>query len=104
MDGGLPVTLQTDFNEAVENTPFRQKVAIAVTRTVMNVMAGTPSAAQQALAKRFMLSPSSETDRYIYPTAARIFINGQTPGTATDTQIQTAVDQVLAVNVTLAVS
>lgn len=98
------MTLQSDFNESVENGAFRQKVAIAVTRTVMNTMAGSPTADQKALAKKFMLSPAGEVDRYVFPTAARIFINGQTPGTSTDAQIQTAVDQVLTVNVALLIT
>lgn len=97
------MALIDDFNQAVENTPFRQRVAIAVTRRVMTVMAGSPTAPQQALAKRFMLAPVSETERYVYPTAARLFINGVTIATATDAQVQTAVDEVLTVNVTLGI-
>lgn len=97
------MTLLDDFNQAIENTPFRQRVAIAVTRRVMTVMAGSPTAPQQALAKRFMLSPGSETDRYVLPTAARLFLNSVAIGTATDAQVQTAVDEVLTVNVTLGI-
>lgn len=96
------MTLIADYNAAVENTPFRQQVAISVSRAVMNVMAGTPTVAQQALAKRFMLSPSAEVDRYVLPVAARIFINS---GSFTsDANIDTAVLQVLTVNVSLAIS
>lgn len=97
--------LLDDYNAAVENPQFRQRVAISVTRTVMNVMAGSPTAPQQALAKRFMLAPSAEVDRYTLPVAARLFINGVTViADANDTQIQTAVNEVLAVNVALGIT
>lgn len=99
------MALIDDFVAAVDNTTFKRRVAIAVTRTVMSVMGGSPTAPQQALAKRYMLAPEAESARYALPVAARLNINGVTDiGAATDPQIQTAVDQVLAVNVTLGIA
>lgn len=99
------MALDNDYIAAVDNTPFRRRVAIAVTRTVMNVMGGTPTVDQKNLSKRFLLAPEGEVARYVLPVAAKLNINGVTDLTAaTDAQVQTAVDQVLAVNVTLQIT
>lgn len=92
------MSLQSDFNAAVENTPFSQAVAIAVSRTVMSVLAAaSPPPAQIALAKRFLLSPVSEIDRYLLPVAAQI--NMASGSFTVDADIIAAVNAVLLANV-----
>lgn len=97
------MALKDDYNAAVENPEFRQKVAIAVTRAIMDAVAATtPPASHLALAKRFLLAPAAEIERYLLPIAARIAINA---GSFTsDANIQTAANQVLLVNVQLAIT
>lgn len=92
-----------EYTAALENdNQFRQRVAIAISRRILNSLAGSPNAAQQALGKRFLLNPSVECDRYLLPVAARLAMNG---GSFTDdAALQTAVDQVLVINVSLGIA
>jgi hypothetical protein len=97
------MALIDDYKAAIENdTQFRQRLSLALTRVVLNVLAGTPTAGQQALGKRFLLSPESEVDRYLLPVAAKLALNG---GSFTsDADVNTAAQAVLAVNVTLGIT
>lgn len=97
------MALIDDYKASIENdNQFRQRLAMALTRNVLTVMGGTPTAAQSALAKRFLLAPTAEIDRYLVPVAARLALNG---GSFTDdTALNTAVTSVLTVNVTLGIA
>lgn len=97
------MALIDDYHAAMDNdSQFRQRVAMAITRTVLTTLAGTPTAPQQALGKRFLLSPQSEIDRYLIPIAARLALNG---GSFTsDADINTACTSVMTANVTLGIS
>lgn len=94
-----------DYRAAVENdAQFKQRLFLAVSRQVINAMppiVASPPASHTALAKRFLLDPRGEVDRYLLPVAARIAING---GSFTsDADLQTAVGQVLLLNATIGV-
>lgn len=92
-----------DYQNALANdTQFRQRLEIAVSRIVIQTMQASPTAAQQALAKRFFLSPQSEVDRYLLPVAAQMSISAA--NFSDDTALQTATNTVLGINVTLGVS
>lgn len=94
-----------DEGVATDDPVFFRKVAIAASRAVMNALAaGSPPANQIALGKRFLLSPESETRRYLLPVAARLVINGVAVNAATDAQINTAVSEVLTANLTAGVT
>lgn len=93
----------TDYQNAIENqTQFRQRLAVAVSRIVIQTMQGTPTLDQTALAKRFFLNPAGEVDRYILPVAAQMSISSANFGD--DAALQTAVNTVLGINVTLKIT
>jgi imidazolonepropionase-like amidohydrolase len=95
--------LGNDYQAMLE-AGLRNKVAIAVSQVVMTAVgAATPPPEHLNLARKFMLSPESEVDRYLMPIVARLVINGVTIATATDAQIITATQQVLAVNAQLGI-
>jgi hypothetical protein len=104
------MALIDEYRAAVENdTEFRQRVTIAVSRVVMAAMTttNTPDAttkppAQQALAKRFLLDPGSEVSRYLLPIAARMAIVGASY--TDDAAVNAAAQFVLTLNVQLGVS
>jgi hypothetical protein len=95
-----------DYKAAIENdTQFRQRLMLALSRVIINNMppvVANPPAANSALAKRFMLNPASEVDRYLLPVAARIGINGGQ--LSSDADLTQAVGQVLLLNATLGVN
>lgn len=97
------MALIDEYKVAVENdTQFRQRLTMALTRIILGVLAGTPTAPQMALAKRFFLAPGAEVDRYLLPVAAKLAINA---GTFTDdAALTTAATAVLATNVQLGIT
>lgn len=92
-----------EYIAAVENdNRFRQRLMIIITKAVMTVLGGSPTAGQLALGKRFLLNPGPEIDRYLLPVAARLALNA---GSFTDdAAITTAVNQVLTINVTAGIA
>jgi hypothetical protein len=97
------MALIDDWNATLE-TGLRNRVAVATSRVVMEaVAAGNPPAANLNLARQFMLNPSGEVDRYVLPIIARLIINGVALSAATDAQLITATQQVLAVNAQLGI-
>jgi hypothetical protein len=93
-----------DYIAATDSLPFRQRVGLAVSRVVMEAVAAqSPPPEYLNLARKFMLSPEGEVTRYLLPIAARLVINAVTVNAATDAQILTATQQVLAVNVQLGI-
>lgn len=100
------MALLDDYN-AIASSGLQPRIAVSVSRAVFTVLARTtppPTVDEKALAKRFMLSPENEAQRYLLPVIARLLINGVTVSTATDAQLQTAVNEVLAANVTLLIA
>lgn len=95
-----------DYNAAIQNdTQFRQRLTLALAQVIINNMppvVPNPPAANSAVAKRFMLDPIGEVNRYLPVVAARIRINGGSMNN--DADITTAAGQVLLLNATLAVS
>ncbi len=95
-----------DYNGAVQNdTQFRQRLTLALTQVIINNMPPTvpnPTAAQIAVAKRFLLDPFGETSRYLPLVAARMRLNNA--ALTDDTALLTAAGQVLALNVALAIT
>lgn len=92
-----------DFNAAQE-IGLRQRVAVIVSNVVMEAAAaGSPPVSHLNLARKFMLDPQGEVERYLLPIIARLVINGVTVANATDAQIKTAANQVLAVNAQLGI-
>jgi len=97
------MALIDDFNASLE-TGMRHRVGLAVSRVVMEaVAAATPPASHLNLARKFMLDPNGEVDRYLLPIIARLVINNVALTSATDAQIVTATQQVLAVNAQLGI-
>jgi hypothetical protein len=96
------MALIDDWNASLESG-LRQRVGVAVSRAVMSVVAGSPTVAQSNLARKFMLDPNGEVDRYLLPIIARLVINGVAIGSATDAQVTTATTEVLSVNAQLAI-
>lgn len=100
------MALIDDYRQAVENdTQFRQRLTIALANVIINNMppaVPAPPAANVAVAKRFMLDPVSEVNRYLLPVAARVKINGGQ--LSDDAAIATAAAQILLLNATLGVS
>lgn len=95
--------LLDDFNAALE-TGMRHRVGVAVARVVMEaIAAGTPPVSHLNLGRKFMLDPQGEVDRYLLPIIARLVINNVSLSTATDAQVITATQQVLAVNAQLGI-
>lgn len=93
----------SDYQNAIQNdNQLRQRMTIAVSRIVIQTMQGTPTPDQIALAKRFFLNPESEVDRYLLPVAAQMSLS--TASFTDDTALQTAVNTVLGINVTLKIA
>lgn len=94
-----------DYRLTLENdTQFRQRVAVAISRVIINAMppiVASPPATHIALAKRFLLNPQSEVDRYLLPIAARMAISGAS--FTDDAALTTATSQVLVLNAALGV-
>ena len=91
-----------DFIAATDDTQFRQKVSMTVARVIMDaVNVATPPTQHLNLARKFMLSPGSEVERYLLPIAAQLIIAGVSVSAANDAQILTAAQQVLSANVKL---
>lgn len=99
------MALVDEYKLALENdTQFRQRLLLAVTKVIIQAMPPTvanPPAAHQALAKRFMISPEGEVQRYLLPVAARLAINGGSFDK--DADLVTAVQQVLVLNAYLGI-
>jgi hypothetical protein len=100
------MALIDDYKAAIENdTQFRQRLLIALTKVIINNMppiVPTPPAANTAVAKRFLLSPESEVQRYLLPVAARMRITGA--AFTDDAALELAAGQILLLNAALAVS
>jgi hypothetical protein len=93
-----------DDYQSVLSTALRQRITLAVSRVVMEAVAApTPPVSHLDLARKFMLSPEAEVERYLLPIVARLVINGITITGATDAQVVTATQQVLAVNAQLGI-
>jgi hypothetical protein len=100
------MALIDDYRAEIENdTQFKQRLFLALSQVIINAMppvVANPPPAHVALAKRFMLDPRGETDRYLLPVAARVRLNsGQL---SDDAALITAVQQVLLLNVALAIT
>lgn len=97
------MALIDNYNAALANdNQFMQRLTIQIAVTVLSVLGGSPTAPQQALGKRFLLAPQAEAQRYLIPVAAKIVANGGS--FASDTDLATAVNQVLTINVGLGIS
>lgn len=100
------MALIDEFRLAIENdTQFRQRLSLAVTKVVVNVLSGTapaPTPDQKALGKRFFLNPDAEVDRYLLPVAAKMAINGA--AFTDDAALTTACQQIMSLNVALLIA
>lgn len=96
------MALIDDYNQAVENPQFRQRVAVAVAKAIATALdATTPPQAHLDLARRFYLSPEAEISRYVLPVAARLI--GAGGQLTNDAHITTAVNLVLLDNAELGI-